>query len=76
MSDLVLSADELQQLTGYRVPSKQLCELHRQGFWRARRAPITGRVILERAHYEAVTHGGDVKKPEPQLRAPRLRAAA
>jgi hypothetical protein len=71
--NLVLSAEELRALTGYRVPSKQLQELRRQGFWRARRSPMTGRVILERSHYEAVTRG-DIKKPEPMLRSERMRA--
>lgn len=31
-------------------------ELHRLGFWRARLSPI-GRVLLERAHFEAVSTG-------------------
>lgn len=53
MAALTLTPDELQALTGYKQPAAQLAELHRQGYWRARRAPITGRVILERAHYEA-----------------------
>lgn len=75
MSDLVLSAEELQQLTGYRVPSKQLTELQRQGFWRARRSRLSGAVILERSHYDAVTRG-DTKKPEPMLRSERMRAKA
>lgn len=70
---LTLTPDELQALTGYKQPAAQLAELHRQGYWRARRAPITGRVILERAHYEAVARGTDQQPAD--RRAPRLRAA-
>lgn len=55
--DLVLDDAEVQKLTGYKRHAQQLAELHRLGFWRARRAPVTGRVILERAHYEAVCAG-------------------
>lgn len=75
LPSVTLSAEELRELTGYRAPSKQLQELHRQGFWRARRAPITGRVIVERSHYQAVTQGADTKKPEPMLRSQRMRVA-
>ena len=63
---LSLTPDEVAEVTGYRQQAKQLEELHRQGFWRARRS-ITGRVILERAHYEAVCRGGDLRGDEPQL---------
>lgn len=51
---LLLTPDELLALTGYKQPAAQLAELQRQGYWRARRAPITGRVILERAHCDAL----------------------
>ena len=65
------------RLTGYRQPSKQLAELHRQGFWRARRCRVTGDVILERPHYDAVCRGSDAKPAAnaPKLRTPTLRAA-
>ena len=36
---------------------KQLHELHARGFARARRSPLSGRVVLERSHYRAVTAG-------------------
>lgn len=70
---LVLSLDELQALTGYKRPAEQLAELRRQGFWRARRS-ILGPVILERAHFDAVSRGAVAKpdgadRPRPQLRA-------
>ena len=73
-----LDEPALIRLTGYRQPSKQLTELHRQGFWRARRCRATGAVILERPHYDAVCRGGDTKPPEaprPKLRTPTLRTA-
>lgn len=73
---MTLDDAELVDITGFRQPSRQLAELHRQGFWRARRAPITGRVILERAHYDAVCAGADRQQSAPSLRAaPALRSA-
>lgn len=51
---IVLSASELEQLTGYAVPTKQLQVLHRRGFHRAF-ISRKGGVVLERTHYEAVT---------------------
>lgn len=60
MTDVLISPDEISAICGgYTQPAKQLQELHRQGFWRARRSRLTGAVILERAHYEAVCRGGD-----------------
>lgn len=73
--ELTLSADELLALTGYKQPAAQLTELHRQGYWRARRAAITRRVILERAHYEAVARGQDASPASSHRRAPQLRPA-
>lgn len=71
--DLLLSDEELQRLTGYKRPGAQLAELHRRGFHRARRN-VLGAVVLERAHYEAVSAGADRQEaPTPQLRPPRLR---
>lgn len=74
---LTLSAEELQELTGYRQPGAQLEALKKQGFYRARRN-AAGAVVLERAHFEAVCAGRDieVKIDQPQLRIPRLRRAA
>jgi hypothetical protein len=61
--DPTFSDEELQRLTRYRRPAQQLEELHRQGFFRARRG-ADGRVVLERAHYEAVCSGsGQAKRP-------------
>jgi hypothetical protein len=44
-------------LTGYKRPAEQLRELHRLGYFRARRGNVTGEVILERAHVDAVAAG-------------------
>jgi hypothetical protein len=41
-------------------------ELHRQGFSRARRDRL-GRLVLERAHYDAVCAGA-VVRPKPKVR--------
>lgn len=76
MSMITLSEQELRELTGgYKRPGDQLRELHRQGFNRARIGRVNGRVILERAHYDAVCAGRDiVTAPGPQVRPPQLRA--
>jgi hypothetical protein len=73
VSHIRLSEEELIELTDYRQPAKQLEVLREQGFWRARRSLVTGGVILERAHYEAVCAGetrpgrGGKQRPEPEL---------
>lgn len=73
---ITLSAEELIALTGYKRPGDQLAELLRQGFLRARRSRVTGEVILERAHFEAVCAGAGQQRPSvPRLR-PSLRAVA
>lgn len=73
---ITLSADELFAITGYQRPGDQLAELQQRGFYRARRSKVTGQVILERAHYEAVCAGGGSKPANvPRLR-PSLRAIA
>lgn len=71
---VILSPDEVQALAGgLTQPAAQLRELHRQGFMRARRSRVTGEVVVERAHYEAVcaealgTRRGRRQPPEPQL---------
>lgn len=54
---MILSAEQIQSLTGgYQRPKDQLAELRRQGFVRAR-IGMSGRVVLESAHYEAVCSG-------------------
>ena len=56
MSSIILTFEEIQELTGYAQSAKQLAELKDRGFWRAR-LNAGGRVVLERAHYEAVCAG-------------------
>ena len=70
---IILTSEELARVTGYRTSKRQLKELHRQGFYRARIA-ATGNVILERAHYDAVCAGNKPAK-EPTVRNPFLRLA-
>lgn len=56
---LNLSFAEVQEAAGgYKRPADQLQELHRRGFARAY-IPTVGRkrVVLERAHYDAVVRG-------------------
>jgi len=69
---LTLTNEELADLTGYRQPTKQLEWLLAHGYWRACRN-ITGRVIVARAHHEAVCHGIDQK---PAVQRPRVRVPA
>lgn len=56
MSDITLSAAEVEALTGYAAATKQLKVLHARGFVRAF-ISRKGDVVLERTHYEAVTKG-------------------
>ena len=50
---VLLSAEEISEVTGYRKPALQVRELHSRGFVRAR-VNVLNRVVLERAHFEAV----------------------
>ena len=69
---LILTPEELRQITGYTQPSVQLRELHRQGFNRARRDRL-GRVVLERAHYDAVCAGhSELPAPTLHITGPKL----
>ncbi len=70
--NLTLSPEELRMLTGYQQPVRQLDELRRQGYWRARRS-VLGSVILERAHYEAVCRGERQQADQTQTTRPRLK---
>lgn len=64
--DLLLCDAELVALTGYKRAHEQIAELHRQGFSRARRDRL-GRVVLERAHYDAVVRGAQ-QPARPKVR--------
>lgn len=78
MTPLILTDDELHALTGYRTASRQLGALQVAGFSRAR--IVMGKVVLERAHYEAVCRGERVperpKVRQVQSARPVLRSAA
>lgn len=75
MHDLVLSPEEVCKLSGgYVQPASQLRALLKLGYFRARRSAVTGAVIVERAHYEAVA-GGHTKPDARQQRQPELRSA-
>ncbi len=69
MTSIVLSVEEIEQLTGYKLATMQLERLRKDGFYRAR----IGRhgVVLERAHYEAVSRGQD-EAPSTQRKVARL----
>lgn len=71
---LTLDRAELLLLTDYMQPAKQLAELLRQGFYRAR-IGRAGAVILERAHFEAVC-AGNAAPAGPRVRPPKLRMSA
>ena len=76
MNSATLSPDELERITGYKRAVDQLPELHTQGFYRARRSPTSGHIILERAHYDAVCAGSrPANEPRVRVPQPRLRAA-
>lgn len=70
--DLNLSPMEVKAAAGdYSQPKRQLQELHARGFARAYISKVTGRVVLERAHYEAVVRGQFAPAPEkPGTRTP------
>ncbi len=74
MSDIVLSAEEIEAITQYKVPTMQLEVLRRRGFHRA----YIGRkgIVLERGHYDAVVAGRDAAPAAPRkvARLTNLRA--
>ncbi len=73
--DLILTEAELQRLCGgLKRPAEQLADLKGQGFYRARIGRITRRVILERAHYDAVCAGAQQAGTNSGRARPQLRA--
>ncbi len=75
MSPSVLSSAEIERIAGgYKRPGDQLRELHRQGFHRARIGRVTGQVILERPHYDAVCAGAVAGQQQATGKRPTLRA--
>jgi len=76
---LTLSEAEVREASGgYTRPADQLKALHARGFVRAWRSPLNGRVVLERAHYDAVASGQGAAANDPRAGRPRprLRPAA
>ena len=63
-----LDKSEIHHVTGYTRAADALAELLRQGFYRARRSPSDGAVILERPHYDAVCAGAAGPANEPRVR--------
>jgi hypothetical protein len=72
---LNMTADEVREAAGgYRRAADQLRELHARGFERAYISKLTHRVVLERAHHDAVVRGeygrgrpaNDAAAPEPR----------
>lgn len=74
---VVLSPEEVQRAAGgYKQAAKQLAELHRRGFYRAWISKVTGQVVLERPHYDAVSAGTErPQQSRPKVRAPEARPA-
>ncbi len=78
VTDVTLTQGQIRKLAGgLTQPRRQLTELHKRGFWRARLG-TDGRVVLETAHYQAVCAGalppGAVKgdtASRPRLQAVR-----
>lgn len=68
---LALSPAELVEITRYRRAGDQLEELHRRGFHRAELGR-DGKVLLERAHYEAVC-AGVVQRERPRVKPPVIK---
>jgi hypothetical protein len=60
MSNTFMSEEEIQTLTGFKHPNRQVEMLHLLGFTRAHKTRA-GRVVLERAHFEAVSQGNFIK---------------
>ncbi len=70
---ITLSEPEIVSLTGYDRATKQLAVLHSRGFLRAF-IDRNGSVVLERAHYEAVSRG-ELHQPGKKANLSFLRAA-
>lgn len=72
-----LTREQIERMTGYVMPSKQLEVLHQRGFVRAYRNRL-GEVILEQSHYDAVTRGqfGAHAPAKPAVNVAFLKRAA
>lgn len=72
-----LTREQIERMTGYVMPCKQLEVLHQRGFVRAYRNR-KGEVILEQSHYDAVTRGqfGTQVPAKPAVNVAFLKRAA
>lgn len=69
---LTLTDEEVKEVSGgYSRPADQLRALHDRGFVRAHRSKLTGRVVLERGHYDAVVAGHAAAANDPRGGRPR-----
>lgn len=67
-----LSAKEVEDAAGgYKRAGDQLRILKERGFYRAFRSPVTGEVVLERPHYDAVSNAAQVSGPVADIPPPR-----
>lgn len=71
VDELLMSEAELVKLTGYKRAAEQLEELHRLGFFRARRNRLN-EIVLERAHYDAVCAAAHPAQRQPNEGRPRV----
>lgn len=76
-ADPTLPREQIERMTGYVMPCKQLEVLHQRGFVRAYRNR-KGEVILEQAHFDAVTRGtfGATDRAKPAVNVAFLKRAA
>lgn len=77
MTQNFIPSAQIEEMTGYVLPCKQLAALHQLGFTRAYRNRL-GAVILEQPHYDAVTRGqfGAAPAAKPSVNVSFLRKAA
>lgn len=77
MDDDIIPAAQIERMTGYVLPCKQIEALHARGFVRAYRNR-RGVVILEKSHYDAVTRGqfGAQATARPSVNLAFLKGAA
>jgi len=66
MTNIALTQEEVEAITGYKNATKQLGVLKNRGFVRAY-INRKGEVILERSHYEAVTRC-EMSNSQPTMR--------
>lgn len=69
MSDFaILTPNEIEAMTGFKIATRQLSVLRDRGFHRAF-VNRSGTVVLERAHYDAVCRGQMGQQDIPKITA-------